>query len=851
MSVAMKDFELTQNANFEALRAVQPYLAGFLEQKAKDLGFASWTANYKGPYVELRDGEGKLRFVENVGLSYSCISGNPDCKSAIVLGLGLGIHFLNTFTEKDENLRIICCEPDPALLYWALCLHNFSHLISKGKLFFVVGEDKTDRDGQWRKISPWVRLMGKIEPSIYVHRQYSGNDISKMKQFLREYREMLLSTISTSTIPLFRNLTETVQTAVNAYIYKDRKVVTLEEMQDNWKGRPAIVVSAGPSLDKQIELLREAQHHCVIIANDVIANYLIEKGIMPHVIAALDYSHVVYNKLGRTIKSLSAHDLKPVLAFGSKVYPKLIYEWPGPLFPNKSDATGPKVCEILGLNPLDIGSSVAHFCYSIAQAISPKEVVFVGQDLAYGEGGRTHSSGFAEGSAPTDLEIEVTSWDGHGTVRTNRHWYGFLSIFEHLIPFSSVPVYNCTEGGARMNGAIHVSFKERLKEYSKDPTPPFLQGSKIEGIGLTLDNQRLILKHINSILKDLDDVRKEFMKVKRLPTSRSINSIKKTYGTALETWRDVFYNCEFLRGVITSLRFSSSGDILSNAIVLISNMNEAKEIADLFLEDVEFAQAYLKEIKNIWSMFSPVLEEENKDNIDDSREAESLPMCKLWLAVASSGDKPWWSNFLNDDAVDPEVFLELTVKAHGAHLQAPLNQMIETLKDRIPSWLYELCRSWYDFLYRGQFEKYLMFLRSYHKAEQFFAATETSAKWLEIMSAFLPAQLRALAPFVEFSGIEEDGDSTLLEDLIRIEALYWEGRHKEFLSELSKLLDRFKKERQVALAVVSAGGGIWITSLLMRTLSACYDANVSSEKFCEKFSESFGVNVKFEPSNAD
>ena len=131
----MKDFELTQNANFEALRAVQPYLAEFLEQKAKDLGFASWTANYKGPYVELRDGEGKLRFVENVGLGYSCISGNPDCKSAIVLGLGLGNHFLNTFTEKDENLRIICCEPDPALLYWALCLHNFSHLISKGKLF--------------------------------------------------------------------------------------------------------------------------------------------------------------------------------------------------------------------------------------------------------------------------------------------------------------------------------------------------------------------------------------------------------------------------------------------------------------------------------------------------------------------------------------------------------------------------------------------------------------------------------------------------------------------------------------------------------------------------------------------
>ena len=74
-----------------------------------------------------------------------------------------------------------------------------------------------------------------------------------------------------------------------------------------------------------------------------------------------------------------------------------------PLFPNQSDAVGPKACEILGLNSLNVGSSVAHFCYSVAQAICPKEVIFVGQDLAYGEGGRTHSSGFAEGSASDGL----------------------------------------------------------------------------------------------------------------------------------------------------------------------------------------------------------------------------------------------------------------------------------------------------------------------------------------------------------------------------------------------------------------------------------------------------------------
>ena len=79
--------------------------------------------------------------------------------------------------------------------------------------------------------------MGKIEPSIYIHKQYSGSDISKMKQFLSEYRGMLLSTISTSTIPLFRNLTETAQTAVNAYIYRDKNIVTLEKCRNT--GRKA------------------------------------------------------------------------------------------------------------------------------------------------------------------------------------------------------------------------------------------------------------------------------------------------------------------------------------------------------------------------------------------------------------------------------------------------------------------------------------------------------------------------------------------------------------------------------------------------------------------------------------
>ena len=75
-----------------------------------------------------------------------------------------------------------------------------------------------------------------------------------------------------------------------------------------------------------------------------------------------------------------------------------------------------------------------------------------------------------------------------------------------------------------------------------------------------------------------------------------------------------------------------------------------------------------------------------------------MQMHELWLAVASSGERPWWSVFLNAEDVNYEIFLELVAKAHGAHLQAPLNQMIEDIQEQVPSWLYDLSRSWYGFI---------------------------------------------------------------------------------------------------------------------------------------------------------
>ncbi|EPB2296881.1 6-hydroxymethylpterin diphosphokinase MptE-like protein, partial [Campylobacter jejuni] len=109
--------------------------------------------------------------------------------------------------------------------------------------------------------------------------------------------------------------------------------------------------------------------------------------------------------------------------------------------------------------------SVAHMACYLSLHLSHKNIIFIGQDLAYAENGNSHPDDY-QNSANYESQmyehILTTAYGGNGKVETHSIWLLFKNWFENeMIPNTrkmGITTYNCTEGGARIEGTIEKPF---------------------------------------------------------------------------------------------------------------------------------------------------------------------------------------------------------------------------------------------------------------------------------------------------------------------------------------------------------------------------------------------------------
>ena len=116
--------------------------------------------------------------------------------------------------------------------------------------------------------------------------------------------------------------------------------------------------------------------------------------------------------------------------------------------------------------------SVAHMAFAIALELEFKELVFIGQDLAYDDVGHSHPKDYQH-SANFESEayekIKVVAYGGEGFVESHEIWIFFKQILEDLIKYVvSAKIYNATQGGARIEGMIEKPFSECCKDFSEN-----------------------------------------------------------------------------------------------------------------------------------------------------------------------------------------------------------------------------------------------------------------------------------------------------------------------------------------------------------------------------------------------
>lgn len=236
--------------------------------------------------------------------------------------------------------------------------------------------------------------------------------------------------------------------------------------ENKGKNKSVIVVCAGPSLNKQLELLKVYQDDYVIFALDATYKTLLKNEIYPDFVFSMD----IGEKCKCFYEDLPFNPKEPIYVLSSAVDKALvnILKLKKVIFILDSLDYQQKF-NLNDFGYLDIGINVAHFVYNFAIALRFANVIIIGQDLAFSENGSSHAdeSVFSFGDIKTiednRKKLKVLAYNKQGFIQTHIGWDEFRKRLEVLFfSNSQVKFCNATEGGAFIDYTIEKPFKEIL-----------------------------------------------------------------------------------------------------------------------------------------------------------------------------------------------------------------------------------------------------------------------------------------------------------------------------------------------------------------------------------------------------
>ncbi|WP_335778982.1 motility associated factor glycosyltransferase family protein [Campylobacter coli] len=369
----------------------------------------------------------------------------------------------------------------------------------------------------------------------------------------------------------------------------------------------AIVVSAGPSLAKQLPLLKAYQDKAVIFCADGALSMLEKEGIAPDYVTNLDYSDWPI-KFFQNKENLK----QSIIALECATHPNVVYNLKAEncmiILRNKA------LYQRFNLNDfgyIDTGTHVSHFSYTLALALGFKNIIMIGQDLAFDEEGNSHSKGFDFGEKFSGEEnidkLKVPAYAGKGEVLTHITWNDYRIKLEYLFACNSkeAKFYNATEGGARINFTEELSFKECCEKLLTKEKPKF-------DIPKSLTKNRsdkLLVKFKEKIQKDQDNA-KRFLDDALALKQILENILSKDFILPLEFLEKVYQNIENFNHSLDTDEFIQD-ETLRGAFAYRGKM--IADVLKLHIKDeTHFITAYIKAYHEWLLYFIEKLEQKYK-----------------------------------------------------------------------------------------------------------------------------------------------------------------------------------------------------------------------------------------------
>ena len=383
----------------------------------------------------------------------------------MILGFGLGYNLRSALkTYGNQNLYTLVIEKDVKAFKTALENVDITDLLENPKCIWVVGIRPTET---FVVLNELIKKVG-ITLQLFL-KTFQAFDNPVLTKIHGDYHQHILKCFKDAAFNIifnYGNCPQDSMIGLQSIMDNMSTIMRSPGIQDlfgKFRKVPGILVSTGPSLDKNIEDLKLAEGKCVMIAADSALRTLHKHNIVPHAAVSVErIEHVatMFKELPEDYKSKIWLAACPVIlkhSYDAWNGPKIIsyrnfahFEWMQ--VPKGTLTTGPS-CSNLG--------------FKILEAMGCDPIILVGQDCSFASAEKTHADG---ASAVTNLHLKQENlYKVKGNysefVYTNNIYDMFRKAFETDMLTYKGTCINATEGGAYIEGTKIATLKESIEKY--------------------------------------------------------------------------------------------------------------------------------------------------------------------------------------------------------------------------------------------------------------------------------------------------------------------------------------------------------------------------------------------------
>ncbi|MFZ2956825.1 MAG: 6-hydroxymethylpterin diphosphokinase MptE-like protein [Candidatus Ozemobacteraceae bacterium] len=402
----------------------------------------------------------------------------------LVLGFGLGYavnEILSRSAGSGVERKIIVVEPDARVFSAALTGRDMRSLLQDGRIQWCVGMDPDEVGDRWMAALDWTALesLAIVEhpPSFARNPSYFERIKEKIRYLCNRSKGNLVTLMHTGTDFHTNNFGNAAAIARRPGIGR---------LFGKFSGIPAVIIAAGPSLEKNAHLLEKIKGKFFIIATDTAFRQLAVRGLRPDLVCAADPCYE------NSLDFVGVEDEKEVvLAFEPMTHPDILKNFQGP---KMLMTFGGGLAPVFAPHREEIGKvvcwgSIATTAFDLARNCGCDPIMFIGLDLSF-QDGRLYARGSYSDDLFYDLVHSYTSLEHETldyiatrgtfkfagpqgeTLYTDYNMNMYRSWFEDQ--FRQTPgrtILNCTEGGIVANHVTRLPLAKAIEQYEKCSGP--------------------------------------------------------------------------------------------------------------------------------------------------------------------------------------------------------------------------------------------------------------------------------------------------------------------------------------------------------------------------------------------